>query len=136
MFAYTDEHGGRKIDRLVVENDLEKSVQLGKTRLESNELDATDAVLIYDGRIPIDGQKFDALLIEVRSYFSLASKAILAVPYRPSSSGAFRVFRPKFLQWEACEDFDINEVVNSFFAGVDSHEKGAEVWNGSLDQSI
>ena len=33
MFAYTDEHGDSKMDRLVVENDLEKSVQLGKTRL-------------------------------------------------------------------------------------------------------
>jgi len=136
MFAYSDENGERKMDRLVIADDMEKSVALGKARLESNELDATDAALIYDGRIPINDQKFDAIIIEVRAYFSLASKAVMAVPYQPSSQGKFRVFRPKFLQWEGCEDFDINQVVNSFFAGVDAHENGAAVWNKSLDQSI
>lgn len=136
MFAYSDEKGERKMERLVVADDAEKSVALGKERLESNELDATDAVLIYDGRIPVNDQKFDAIIIEVRAYFSLASKAVMAVPYQRSPQGDFRVFRPKFLQWEACEDFDINQIVNSFFAGVDAHEKGAAVWNKSLDQSI
>ncbi|XLZ71004.1 hypothetical protein ABT364_03300 [Massilia sp. SR12] len=136
MFAYSDKDGERKMERLATDGDVERSVAFGKARLESNALDATDGALIYDGRIPIGDQKFDAIIIEVRSYFSPASKATMAVPYSPATSGNFRVFRPKFLQWKACEDFDLNQVVNSFFAGVDAHEKGANVWNKALDQSI
>ena len=135
MFAYSDEKGERKMERLLLGDDLQKSVEFGKGRLESNELDATDGVLIYDGRIPINDQKFDAIIIEVRSYFSLASKATMAVPYSTSKDGKLRVFRPKFLQWERCEDFDLNQVGGSFFEGVDAREKGASVWNSSLDQA-
>lgn len=51
--AYTTEADERKMERLVHNDDLEASVAYGKEKLESNEMDATDAVLLYDGRIPI-----------------------------------------------------------------------------------
>jgi len=40
------------------------------------------------------------------------------------------------LQWEECDDFDVNAAVESSFEGVDAHEKGAVTWNAALDQSI
>ena len=136
MFAYTDENDERKMERLVVDGDLAASVEFGKDKLESNEPDATDGVLVYDGRIPINEQKFDAIIIKIRSYFAPGSKALMAVPYSPAGSGNFRVFKPKLLQWEECDDFDVNMAVQSFFEGVDAHEKGAAAWNAALDQSI
>ncbi|KQZ44217.1 hypothetical protein [Duganella sp. Root1480D1] len=136
MFAHSGENDERQMERLLAGDDLGASVELGKNKLESNEADANDGVLVYDGRIPVQGQKYDAIIIEIRSYFSPASKAVMAVPYKPAASGDFRVFKPKLLQWEECDDFDVNMVVQSFFEGVDAHEKGAEVWNRALDQSI
>lgn len=135
MLAYTTADGQRKLERLVINDDLESSVAYGKEKLESNEMDANDAVLLYDGRILISKEKVDAIIIEIRAYFSPDSKAIIAVPYTPKASGKFRVHKPKLLEWKNCEDFDMDTALQVFFEGVDSHEKGVEIWNDSLDES-
>lgn len=136
MFAHINDDGEKRMQRLIVGGDLEKSVAFGKDMLESNEADATDAVLVYDGRIPVGDEKLDAVIVEIRSYFSPGSEATMAVPYELSASGAIRVFKPKLLQWDECEDFDIDQAVQSFFQGVDAHEQGAAIWNKALDQSM
>jgi maltooligosyltrehalose synthase len=136
IYAYTNENNERILNRLVSEQ-LEEAVSIGKIKLENNEIDATDAVFIFDGRIPIEDKKYDSLIVEIRSYFSPESKVTMAIPYSLAEPRqTFRVHKPKYLLWENCEDFDLEVCVNSFFEGVDSHEKGAEVWNTSLDQSI
>ena len=135
MLAYTTEDDERKMERLVVEDDLEASVALGKRKLDSNEMDAMDAVLLYDGRIPIGKEKVDAIIVEMRAYFSPDSEAVMAVPYTPKASGKFRVHKPKLLGWKNCEDFDMNAALQSFFEGVDGHGKGAKIWNDCLDES-
>ena len=135
MLAYTNENDERQMNRLAHE-DLASAVEIGKAQLEKNEMDANDAVLLYDGRIQLEEGKVDSIVIELRSYFSPSSKAIIAVPYSPVDSGAFKVHRPKVLQWDDCEDFDFNQAMESFFAGVSSHEQGAKIWNDALDESI
>lgn len=133
MIAFTDEAGGRKMERLVID-DAAKAVGFGKQKLESNEMDANDAVLIYDGRIPVGDEKSDAIIVELRTYFSPNSEAIIAIPYTKTSD-VFRVYKPKLLAWEGCEDFEINQVFEAFFVGVGSHEKGSAVWAECLDES-
>jgi hypothetical protein len=135
MLAYTTADDKRTLERLMICDDLEASVAYGREKLASNEMAASDAVLLYDGRIPIGKEKVDAIFIEVRAYLSPDSEAILAVPYTPKSSGRFRVHKPKLLAWNNCEDFDRNAALQSFFEGVDSHEQGAKIWNDCLDQS-
>jgi hypothetical protein len=136
MYAYTKEDGGREMERLAMDN-LESAVTLGKEKLVSNEYDANEAVFLYDGRIPIKEEKLDAIIIEIRAFFSPQSEAIMAVPYRPKAFlRPFRVHKPKILLWKDCEDFNINAAVDSFFKGVDAHEKGSAMWNKALDQSI
>lgn len=135
MLAYTTEHEERKMERLVINDDLAASVAFGKEKLLSNKMDANDAVLLYDGRIPIGKEKVDAIIIEMRAYFSPGSEAVMAVPYTPKASGKFRVHKPKLLAWKNCEDFDMNAALESFFEGVDGHVKGAKVWNDCIDES-
>jgi len=135
MLAYTTADEERKMERLVINGDLAASVAFGKKKLESNEMDANDAVLLYDGRIPIGKEKLDAIIIEIRAYFSRGSKATLAVPYTPKSRGRFRVHKPKLVEWTECEDFDMNAAFESFFEGVQGHEKGAKIWQDCLDES-
>jgi hypothetical protein len=71
----------------------------------------------------------------LRSYGFPRAKAALAVPYTPASTGQFRVHKPKLVEWHECDDFDTHAAIEAFFRGVDSHEKGAAVWNAALDQS-
>lgn len=136
MFVYTQEDGQRKMIRLISDT-FESSVQKGRELLESNEMDANDGALLYDGRITIEGTKIDAILIAIRTYFSPGSEALLAVPYTPKKSffSRFRVHKPKVLEWKNCDDFDVNRALDSFWEGVDSHEQGSKVWKKALDQS-
>ncbi len=136
VLAYTMADDQRKMERLVISDDLAVSVAFGKQKLESNEMDANDAVLLYDGRIPLGKEKIDAIIIEIRTYFSPDSEVMLALPYTPNTSGEFRVHKPKLLIWNGCDDFDIDDTLRSFFDGVSSHQKGAKIWNYCLDESI
>jgi hypothetical protein len=88
ILAYTTGSDERRMERLV-SNDLAASVDFGKRKLDSNEMGANDAVLLYDGRIPIGGQKIDAIIIEMRAYFSPGSEALIAVPYTPGPQASF-----------------------------------------------
>jgi hypothetical protein len=47
------------------------------------------------------------------------------VPYTPVKSGAFRVHKPKLVEWHDCDDFDMDAAFAGFFRGVDSHADGA-----------
>lgn len=49
--------------------------------------------------------------------------------------GRWLIHHKKLLGWKNCEDFDMNAALQSFFDGVDEHEKGAKIWNDCLDES-
>ena len=134
ILAYTDSEGERKMDRFV-NDDVAAAVATGKQRLADNEMDANDAALLYDGRITIENEKLDSIIVEMRSYVSPDSLAVLAIPYTPKDSGEFRVHKPKLIAWENCDDFDMNVAFESFFKGVAGHEEGSKVWDSSLDES-
>ena len=134
MLAYATADGGRQVERLVT-NDVAAAVARGKERLESNDMDADDAVLVHDARIPAGPEKLDAIVVEARAYFSPGSVCVIAVPYTPKPAGGFRVHKPNVLAWDNCEDFDLNVALQVFWEGVAAHEKGAKVWNDCLDES-
>lgn len=58
----------------------------------------------------------------------------MAVPYRNAADAAgFAVYRPKFLDViGAASDYSL--LAETFFRGVDRHERGAAVWNAHIDQ--
>ena len=60
---------------------------------------------------------------------------VVAVPYRHANSReGFAVYQPKFFNYEGPE-VSFETLEKAFFRGVNQHEKGAAVWNASLDQS-
>jgi hypothetical protein len=134
MVAFTTEDGQRKLERLVFD-DAGAAVEHGRRRLGDDPFTANDGVLAYDGRITVEGGKLDAIILEMRSYAFPWAKATIAVPYTQVSSGRFRVHKPKLVEWERCEDFDLDAAFGAFFQGVDSHEQGAKVWAAALDES-
>jgi hypothetical protein len=107
MLAFTTEDGQRQLERLAGE-DMRAAVEHGRQRLEDDPLNADDGVLAYDGRITVAGGKLDAVLLEMRSYMFPWAKAVISVPYTSRSSGRFRVHKPKLVEWERCEDFDLD----------------------------
>jgi hypothetical protein len=134
MFAYEGE-SGKGFQRLVYE-DFHDAVLLGRKKLESNELDANDAALLFDGRISIEDKKLDAVIIEIRTYFSFWSQATVAIPYTRIATGQFKVHSPELLLWNQCEDFDPDMCLQFFFDGVEEHEEGQAVWSKCFSRTI
>ena len=133
LLAYTNENDERQIERFAFD-DLNVAIEHGKQKLASNDMNANDAVLIYIGLITVEDKKLDAIIIEMRAYFSPDSEAVLAIPYTTKNTGDFSVYKPKLLVWKNCEDFNINSAFKYFFKGVDSHEEGSVIWNQCLDE--
>jgi hypothetical protein len=134
MVAFTSEDGQRKLERLVFD-DASAAVEQGRRRLEDDPFSAVDGVLAYEGRITVEGGKLDAIILEMRSYGFPWAKATTAVPYTPRSSGRFLVHKPKLVEWDGCEDFDLDAAFEAFFRGVAAHGHGAKVWDACLDES-
>jgi hypothetical protein len=134
MLAYADENS-RKMERLETD-DIADSVRIGKDRLASNEMGANVAALLYDARIPVGDEKLDAIVVEFRAYSAPKAALTVALPYTPSTDTTiFKVHKPKILQWENCDDFDLTTLMEEFFKGSTEHEKGSELWNLHLDES-
>ena len=112
-----------------------EAVEAGRKQLDANANNGAEAALVYDAVLNADGVKQDALFVEMRTYASPQSKAIVAVPYTPSATGAFRVHKPRLLLWEKCESFDEHAMFASFFAGMQRHPQGAAIWNAALDET-
>jgi hypothetical protein len=135
MLAYTTSDGERKMERFIIGGDFADSVAYGREKLASNPMDANDAVLLYDGWITLGNEKLDAVIIEMRTYRAPEAEAVMAVPYRPKGSGRFLVHKPKLRGWKNCDDFDMDAALQSFWDGVQRHEKGAKIWDDCLDES-
>ncbi|MBI1373698.1 MAG: hypothetical protein GC159_13290 [Phycisphaera sp.] len=134
MVAFERADGTRELRRFAGD-DLGQSVEQARQWAAENPENAPRIVTVFDGRITLEDGKIDALLIDARCTQPTLSRFMMAVPYRPKDdSNSFAVFRPKFLEFEGGNP-DANELGQAFFEGVDSHEKGAEVWNAHIDQS-
>jgi hypothetical protein len=135
MLALEKPDGSQEMHRLVTDR-LEDAVARGHDWLETNHLSAARAVLIYDGYITLTSGKIDALLVEARKHGTQAQSFTIAVPYRHANSPAgFAVHRPKLIALDG-DPMQSRAIVEAFFEGVDRHEKGAEVWDAYLDESM
>lgn len=135
MYGCAREGQAMQMTRLAF-GDLAAAVAEGRRMLESASGDPDDAVFVFDARLTLGERKVDALVLELRAYFAPDARATLAVPYTPPSSGRFLVHKPKLLEWQGCDDFDIDATFDAFWQGVDSHEQGAKIWNAAIDQSF
>jgi hypothetical protein len=132
--AWEDERGQRSLVRFTADR-LEQGVEQGKEWLECNAAGAERAVLIYDGFVPVEGVRTDALIVDVRDH-SLGRASLCVVPYRHAKDPkGFAVHKPKFSFRERPDEAEATQIGEAFFRGIAAHEKGAEVWNRSLDES-
>ena len=135
MLAFERPDGSRQMIRLAAAQ-LEDGVAHGRDWLAQNPEGATRAVLVVDGYVTLESGKTDALIVEGVRYVPSRASMTMAVPYRSvEAPGGFTVFRPKFMEVEGVEP-DFSQLGEAFFVGVDGHEKGADVWNRHIDQSL
>ncbi|MFE9690248.1 hypothetical protein [Micromonospora sp. NPDC005806] len=135
LLGYEQPDGSRGMERFVAD-DLADGARAGQHALRSNQHGADRAVLVVDGYLHLDTGRTDALIVEAVDHAGGRSLT-LAVPYRPRQSPAgFAVYRPKFIEVADVAELDQRAVAEAFFAGVESHEQAAAVWNDHLDQSL
>ena len=88
-----------------------------------------DAVLVKDGRITIDNQKSDAVIIEAHHLTRPRKSFTLAIPYeRIAGDPPLKLRRPQLVSTENFR-FDATAFSNSFGKGLESHTAGSKVWS-------
>jgi hypothetical protein len=136
LLGYEQASGERGMSRFATD-DLGAAAQAGRDALEANAIGALRAVLVVDGYVHLEVGRIDALIVEAVEYGPQRRSVTMAVPYRPQASpGGFAVHRPKFLQLSGVDRQEAPALGEAFFAGVDSHERAAPVWNSHLDESL
>lgn len=134
IFAFRGDDNKNNLVRLNHES-LEDAVNVGRASLVENTEKSNIAVLSYDGYIPLDDGKYDAIFVEFLNYANL-NKYIIAIPYQHASEkSSFTVFKPKLIDFPEKSDNSLELVMESFWAGVQGHPEGSKIWNDNIDQS-
>ena len=127
--------GKRQLHAMASER-LEEGAEQGLEWLATNPEHAKRAVLVYDGFLTLEDDRFDALIVIIRDYTLGEAEMTIAVPYRPSTEEEdFTVHRPKFIDFKGV-DPDWEKIGQALWLGIEKHEEGAEVWNEHLDESM
>lgn len=133
MLGYEQADGERGMIRFAAD-DIGAGAEAGRQALLANPNGAARAVLVVDAYLHLATGRVDALVVEAVEYGAQPRTLMIGVPYRPQPSpGGFAVHRPKVLQHAEAADAAF---FAAFFAGVDSHEQAAAVWQANLDESI
>lgn len=127
ILAYLDREGARMMQRIVAD-DYGDSVRQGQEQLSAPELDAETACLVYDGHVTLDDVARDALIIELRGEPERQSSGVITLPYQPATTGVFSIHRPQWVSWDGPVTCAIEQAIEAFFQGAESHEKGWAVW--------
>ncbi|MDN3355121.1 hypothetical protein [Actinomadura sp. DC4] len=132
LLGYERPDGSHGMDRLMYD-DFAEAARAGREALETGWEDRVRAVLVADAYLQLESGRVDALVIDAAEYVPVRRSVKIAVPYRPGSSPqGFAVYRPKFIEETGIDEPDYPAMADSFFAGVDSHEQAAAVWNAHL----
>ncbi|QKG23239.1 hypothetical protein [Actinomadura verrucosospora] len=129
ILAHVGADGAQGLDRLAFDD----AAATGQAALEQGRDGWVRAVLVTDAYLHLDRGRVDALIVHAVEYVPSRRSLRMAVPYRPESSpGGFAVYRPKFIDVAGAGEPDYAALADHFFAGVDSHEHAAAVWNAHL----
>ncbi|GAA4603372.1 hypothetical protein GCM10023195_11120 [Actinoallomurus liliacearum] len=137
LLGHADAAGGKGMNRLMAD-DIADAAKAGQEALEAGRPDWVRAVFVADAYLNLDGRRVDALVVDAVEYLPARRSMKMAVPYRPQSAPqGFAVYRPKFIEVTDVVEPDYAGLADAFFAGVDSHEQAAAVWNAHLlDESV
>ncbi|MFB7719067.1 hypothetical protein [Nocardia sp. NPDC056100] len=132
LIGYVHADGTKGMERFL-DDDVADSAVAAEERLADSPVGWLRAVLVVDAYLHLDRGRTDALMIKAVE-FSLNPRSMrIAVPYRHHSTAeGFAVYRPKFMEAHGFGDSDFDTLGAAFYAGVDSHEKAAAVWNAHL----
>jgi hypothetical protein len=136
LVGYEDADGSRGMDRLVVD-DSAAAARVGQEALQAKQHGSVRAVLVIDAYVNLATGRTDALILDAVEFGPTDRSLKMAIPYRPQAGPlGFAVHRPKFIKVMGVDEPDYAALGDAFFAGVDSHEKAATIWNTHLDPSI
>jgi hypothetical protein len=136
LLGYEYDDGNRGMDRFAL-GDVADGARAGQDALRANRYGSARAILVVDAYLSLETGRTDALIVDAVEYGPDGRSLKLAIPYRPHPSPqGFAVHRPKFIEVHGVDERDYGALADAFFAGVDSHEEAAAVWNAHLDPSL
>ncbi|MFF0632154.1 hypothetical protein ACFYTS_06590 [Nocardia sp. NPDC004151] len=132
VLGCVEDDGTEGLERFAFD-DVADAVRVGGERLREGRPGRVRAAFVVDAFLHLPRGRTDALIIDAVEYAPRRRSIRIAVPYRPHNTAqGFAVYRPKFLETSGFTDPDYETLGAAFYAGVDSHEQAAAVWNAHL----
>ncbi|MET8428946.1 hypothetical protein [Nocardia sp. NPDC004860] len=132
LLGYVDADGTEGLERFAFD-DVADAIRTGGEWLQAGRPGWLRAALVVDASLHLPRGRIDALIIDAVEYVPQRRSIQIAVPYRPHTTAhGFAVYRPKFVEASGFTEPDYDALRAAFYAGVDSHEQAAAVWNAHL----
>lgn len=135
MLVYITESHEIKVDCLETHDANQDVVRFGSQQLCNNEMSAKCASLVYETQVTLDDKLTRAIVVEIRSYSSPLTEAVISIPYSPKPTGTFRFHKPRIARFDKCDDSHRPQFLYSFIDGIEGNELGRKVWNDHFDIS-
>jgi hypothetical protein len=111
-------HDGRRLNISLMDSALQEAFD----RLERNDDQAAQSVLVYEGVVGLPAFRSRAIVLEARGFTSPQMTLTLAVPYRAAAGGArFAVFQPQLLRPTTLNAAAHQVIAAGFFEGIDAY---------------
>lgn len=138
MMAHVGRREERKLERFAGE-DFGSWFKQCQSRMHINEMNAKDAVVLYNDELQMRDDFTNAIFVMMCSYSesNSKSKVLLAVPYEPNDRNETKltIFYPEILASENWDESHSDKCLKSFFDGIESHEKGFSIWRDSISDA-
>jgi hypothetical protein len=128
----TEAEGERTMTRFDKESSMEIAVGKAQDLLDRNAAGAERGILFYDAFVTLDDGRCDAIIVQGVDHASGTLRMEIIQPYRPPNApGGFAVMQPK-VSFPEAEVQHAEDLIASFFEGLDSHDEGGPLWSESM----
>lgn len=115
--------------------DLEKAVEIGKEKLNSNPDLLVGAALVVDKTANLPQGNLNLLHIDVRDYRIEGAKLELIIPYeKATKERPLKIYSLGTINVENIPNNDLQNLQKGIAEGVSSHKEGFLIWVASLEK--
>ena len=119
--------GSRQLKRLAMGS--AQAVAMGEQEISELPAEVAGAVFVKDTLVTLESGKVDALVADIRFAANDAGRLQVMVPYRNADhADGFAVHALKITALAGVSRDAVEELMNAFIAGLESHEEGRRLW--------
>lgn len=136
IFCALDANNKVHVTRMIYE-DFKEVEKEAIVKLNNNPENHQGQVFINDAIITIDGNKTDALMIDIRNH-NQNKRILISIPYQNANNNGFLFYRPKIFELENISEEELPIIMDAYYDGLEASELGKKMglWDYFTNESF